>query len=233
MSETINVPEHKLRQQANASIGVPANAELLAPSGDGHQDKVAPGPLGCEATASANPEADKAHTARPAARARRHGPIERAWPSQPGDTSPLAWWRTLPSDQLGDAEALLVNTTLGKIDLMGGGDAMAAALRGEVGAGVAVALSLMPINKVTLEVDLAMTAVLRGALGGDGPAALVLAHVLGRADIDHPFATELSASWLTCPPRASRRRFTKQEARLLAAMQERDELPAAGVGGRA
>ena len=80
---------------------------------------------------------------------------------------------------------------------MRGGDILIATLRGEVAAAVAVALALMPIAEVTLEVDLAMTAVLRGALAGDGPAALVLAHVLGHADIGHPFAAELSASWLT------------------------------------
>jgi hypothetical protein len=67
------------------------------------------------------------------------------------------------------------------------------------------------------------------------PSVLVLGHVLGRADIGHPFATELSASWLTCHLRNSpdRRRFTKQEASLLVAMRERDELAAADVGGRA
>jgi hypothetical protein len=234
MSDTTYVPEHKLRQPANASIAAPANAEFHAPSDDGHKNRVAPDPVGCEATASAIPGADTAHAARTAALARRRGPpIDRAWPFNAEDASPLAWWRTLPSDRLGDAEARLVNATLAKIDVMGGGDALAPALRGEIGADVAVALSLMPIDDVTLEVDLAMTAVLRGALERDGLAALVLAHVLGRADINHPFATELSASWLTSPRHSPERRFTRQKARLLAAMRERDELPAASVGGKA
>jgi hypothetical protein len=94
---------------------------------------------------------------------------------------------------------------------------------------------MMPIGEMTLEVDLAMTAVLRGALAGDGPAALVLAHALGHTEIGHPFATELSASWLTHHLRHSpdQRRFTKQKASLLATMSERDELPAASVGGKA
>ena len=71
-------------------------------------------------------------------------------------------------------------------------------------------------------------------LAGDGPAALTLAHVLGHAEVAHPFATELSASWMTHHPRHSQdpRRFTKG-ARLLAALHERDELPAASVGGKA
>ena len=234
MTDTLHVPEHKLRQPANAAIVAPANADLHAPNNDGHKNKVAPYQVRGEATASVHPGAGTAQAAATAARARRRRrPIDRAWPFNAEDTSPLAWWRTLPSDRLRDAQARLLNTTLARIDVMGGGDALAAALRGEVGAGVAVALSLMPIGEVTLEVDLAMTAVLRGALEGDGPAALVLALVLGGADVGHPFATELSASWLTCPQRNSRRRFAKQEARLLAAMRERDALPAAGFGGRA
>ena len=162
-------------------------------------------------------------------------PVNRAWPFNPDDTSPIAWWRTLPSDRLRDAQRLLVNTTLERIGVMRGGGVLTAALRGEAGAAVAVALTMMPIGDVTLEVDFAMTAVLRGALAGNGPAALVLAHVLGHADIGHPFATELSASWLPCQPRhcRDRRRFTKQEASRVAALRERDELPAASGGGKA
>ena len=59
-----------------------------------------------------------------------------------------------------------------------------------------MAYSLMPIGEATLEADLAMTAVLRGALDGDAAAALVLSHVIGSAELHYPFAMELSASWL-------------------------------------
>jgi hypothetical protein len=236
MSDITNVQEPKLPQPANVAGVTAANADLHRPGDHGHhKDEAAPDPVRCEATASAVPGAKLARAAHAADRAYRPArPIDRAWPFNPDDTSPLAWWRTLPPDRLGEAEALLVNTTLDSIDVMHGGD-VAIALRGTVAAAVAVALALMPIAEVTLEVDLAMTAVLRAALAGDGPAALVLAHVLGHAEIGHPFATELSASWLTCHPRhyPAKRRFTKQEARLLAAMRERGELPAASVGGRA
>ena len=54
----------------------------------------------------------------------------------------------------------------------------------------------MPIDLITLEVDLAMTALLLHALDSSAGAALVLAHVLRRAPLDHPFAKELSVSWL-------------------------------------
>ena len=230
MPDTTNVHEPKLPRQTKAACVTPANADLHRPDDDGRRkDQAAPDPVRCEATASAISGADLGEASHAADRA-----FDRAWPFNPDDTSPLAWWRTLPSDRLRDAEALLVNTTLDRIGVMRGGDAFTAALRGEVAAAVAMALALMPVGEVTLEVDLAMTAVLRGALAGDGPAALVLAHVLGHAEVAHPFATELSASWLTHHPRHSRdrRRFTK-EARLLAALRERDELPAASVGGKA
>ncbi len=225
MSGITNVPEHELRQQANAAGVTAENVDLHRPGHHGHhqKDKAAPDPV-IEATASAMPGAELGEAADAA---------DRAWPFNPDDTSPLAWWRTLPPDRLGEAETLLVNATLDSIGVMRGGDIFTAALRGEVAAAIAVALAMMPIEEVTLEVDLAMTAVLRGALAGNGPAALLLAHVLAHADIGHPFATELSASWLSGHPRHSReeRSFTKQEARLLAAMRERDELPAASVGG--
>jgi hypothetical protein len=91
----------------------------------------------------------------------------------------------------------------------------------------------MPIGEMTIEFDLAMTVVLRGALAGDGPAALVLAQSLGHTD-GPPFATELSASWLTHHLRhfPDQRRFTKEAASLLAAMREHDEPPAASVRGK-
>lgn len=153
------------------------------------------------------------------------------WCFTPEDAPPLAWWRTLPSDLLGDAEVLQVRSTLDKIVVLRGGNTFGAALRGEVTAAVAVALSLMPIWDVTLDVDIAMTAVLRSALEADGAAALVLAHVLARAEIGHPFATELSASWPAHRLRHSlvSHRFTKEGA---VCTRERDELPAASVGGQ-
>ena len=233
MSDTTYVREHKLPQPAKATGVTTANAGLHGPGDDGHhKDKATPDPVRCEATASAVLGADLGEAARTADRAYR--PVDRAWPFNPDDTSPLAWWRTLPPDRLRDAQTLLLNTTLDSIGVMRGGDILIAALRGEVAAAVAVASAMMPIEEVTLEVDLAMTAVLRGALAGDGPAALLLAHVLGHADIGHPFATELSASWLPHQLRHSDQgRFPKQAARRLAAMRERDELPAASVGGKA
>ncbi|MBR0781854.1 hypothetical protein [Bradyrhizobium iriomotense] len=124
-------------------------------------------------------------------------PATSRWPFTAQDISPLAWWRTLPSNLLRDAEHLLVIDTLDTICVMDRHDEVATALRGDPAVAVGVALSLLPIHEVTLTVDIAMTALLRCALGGDATAAIVVANLLHRIELDHPFATELSASWCT------------------------------------
>lgn len=125
------------------------------------------------------------------------GPAASGRPSAAQDLSPLAWWRTLPSNLLRDAEHLLVIDTLDTICVMDRHEEFAAALRGDVAAAVGVALSLLPIHEVTLTIDIAMTALLRCALAGDATATLVVANLLHRIELDHPSATKLSTSWRT------------------------------------
>jgi len=61
----------------------------------------------------------------------------------------------------------------------------------------------MPVEKMTLRADVAMTALLRCALERNAAAALVLAQVLGLTDLAHSHATELAASWLAYGRRCS------------------------------
>lgn len=122
-------------------------------------------------------------------------PATSGWPFAAQEISPLAWWRTLPPNLLRDAEHLLVIDTLDTICVMDRHDEFAAALRGDAAAAVGMALSLLPIREVTLAVDIAMTALLRCALDGDATAAMVVANLLHRVELNHPFATELSAFW--------------------------------------
>jgi hypothetical protein len=124
-------------------------------------------------------------------------PAARAWPFNPQDVPPPAWWRTLPSDLFRDAEHLLVIHALDTIRVMHRRDEFAPALRGAAAAAIGTALSLLLISAVTLLVDIAMTALLRRALGGDATGALVLSSLLHRIELDYPFARELSASWHT------------------------------------
>lgn len=144
------------------------------------------------------------------------------WPFNPSDTSPLEWWRTLPSDAFHDAECLLLEATLEQVDVLHGGADFAAALEGNSSAAIAVAFSVMPVEAFTLKTDIAMTALLRSALGRNAAAALVLAQVLGLTDLGHAFAKELATSWLTFGRHysANRPKFRKAETLLLTAFQE-------------
>jgi hypothetical protein len=118
-----------------------------------------------------------------------------SWPFSTMDTSPLAWWRTMPADLLGDAEQLLLRDTIGKVGVLKGRE-WVSAMRGDAAASIAIALEALPISTVTLEVDLSMTSLMSSALGGSAAAALVLSQVLQRCPLDHPFGKELSVSWL-------------------------------------
>lgn len=122
-----------------------------------------------------------------------HGP--ESWPWTPEDFSPIEWWRSLPADCLGDAQHLLLRGTLDKICVMKGREWLGA-MRGDAAASIAIAVEMFPITEITLEVDLAMTVLVVSALGGDAAAAVILSRLLPRAPLDHPFARELSASWL-------------------------------------
>lgn len=147
----------------------------------------------------------------------------RPWLFAPSDTSPLAWWRMLPSNAFGDAECLHLLTTLKQIDVLHGGDDFAAALEGDPSAAIGVAIALMPIEELTLKADIAMTALLMCALERNATAALVLAQVLGLTDLGHAFVTELAASWLAYGRRyaADPRKFHEAETVLLEAFRDR------------
>jgi hypothetical protein len=139
------------------------------------------------------------------------------------EMSPLTWWRTLPSDAFDKAARLSLRMTLEKIEMLHADDDFKAALKGDPGAAIGVAFSLMPIAKMTLHVDIAMTALLLSALE-NAAAALVLAQLVGLTDLGHPHAIELASSWLACGRHSSEDpcKFRDAEAVLLAAFQERD-----------
>jgi hypothetical protein len=118
-----------------------------------------------------------------------------SWPFRPEDVTPLAWWRTMPADLVGEAEHLLLRDVIGKIGVLKGREWISA-MRGDAAASVEIALGILPISTVTLEVDLAMTVLTLVALDGNAAAALVLSQVLQGVSLDHPFAKELSVSWL-------------------------------------
>jgi hypothetical protein len=146
--------------------------------------------------AAANAEDRSADRRPPAGKLTKAGPrAQSLWPFNLGDVTPLEWWRTMPADHLGDGQRLQLRATLEKICVMKDHQWLSA-LRGDAPASIAIAIGAMPIDQATLEVDLAMSALALCALEGSAGAALVLAHILRRASLDHPFGKDLSASWL-------------------------------------
>jgi hypothetical protein len=133
------------------------------------------------------------------------------WPFSAQSCSPLAWWRRLPPDECGDSEHLHLMTTLRGITVLHGGDDVAAALNGAIN----VAVALMPIEKVTLQVDITMAALMRVALNGSAAAALVMAQVIGLTDVGHELATELATFWLDHGERHSKYPKKYREARIV------------------
>lgn len=144
---------------------------------------------------AANAEDRSAGRAPPAGNPAKAGRALSQWPFNPGDVTPLEWWRTMPADHLGDAQRLHLRSTMKKICVMKDHQWFSA-LRGDAAASIAIAIGAMPIDQVTVEVDLAMSALALCALEGSAGAALVLAHVLRRTALNHPFGKDLSASWL-------------------------------------
>jgi hypothetical protein len=149
-------------------------------------------------------------------------PLDRPWPFQAADVSPLHWWRTLPSDAFRDAEHTVLLTTVKRIGVIHGGDDLTGALAGDPAAAIGVAFSLMPIEETTLTIDIAMTALCRCALAPNAAAALVMAQVIGLTGLNHGLATELAASWYAHGLRHSSnpRKFGGAETVLLTAFRE-------------
>lgn len=89
--------------------------------------------------------------------------------------SALAWWRLVLAE----------------------GTELEPALQGDATAAIAIALSLMPITQLGgIKTDIAMTVVLSIALEGEPRCALLLAHVIDRAEHDPRRADQLCGSWL-------------------------------------
>jgi hypothetical protein len=100
----------------------------------------------------------------------------------------------MPADHLGDAQHLL-RTTLQTVHVIGG-RAWLGALQGDAAACIAVALGVLPVVDLTFEVDFVMSALTANSLAGNAASTLVLSHILRQVPLDHPFANELSVSWL-------------------------------------
>ncbi|MGO3933699.1 hypothetical protein NP284_35955 [Rhodopseudomonas pseudopalustris] len=101
----------------------------------------------------------------------------------------------MPAYRLHEGERVVLREALSKIAVLGGCE-WVGAMRGDPAASIAIALEVLPIANITLQVDLALSAVLLNALDGNAAAALMLSHLLRQTKLDHPFGKELAVSWL-------------------------------------
>jgi hypothetical protein len=147
----------------------------------------------------------------------------RPWPFKAEDSSPLAWWRRLPSQAFGEPERLHLRATLEQINVLHAEHDLMAALKGDAAAAIEVTFTLMPMSEISLRTDIAMTALLRCARERNAAACLVLAQVLGLTDLGHPYAKELATSWLAYGRLCSEnpREFSNAGVVLLTAFQQR------------
>jgi len=91
--------------------------------------------------------------------------------------APLSLWRTLRAEQFRAEDLDAILRILSNTELLGQ-QKWSEAITGDVPATVAVAVSFMPVQSVTPQVDLAMSALARCAIEGDLAAAIVLANIL-------------------------------------------------------
>ncbi|MCK1414841.1 hypothetical protein IVB55_18045 [Bradyrhizobium sp. CW4] len=148
----------------------------------------------------------------------------RPWPFKAEHSSPLAWWRKLPSQAFGEPERLHLRATLEQINVLHAEHELVAALKGDAAAAIEVTFTLMPISEISLRTDIAMTALLRCALERNAAASLVLAQVLGLTDLGHPYAEELATAWLAygCLCSENPSEFSNAAVVLLTAFQDRE-----------
>jgi hypothetical protein len=187
--------------------------------------------IGAGADASTTPVRPSATSAEDGAY-RLFGPVARALRL---GSSPLSWWRMLPADAFRAADHLHVGSACDELATVLEGAEVEAALLGDPDLAIEFVLLLMPIQQLTLKVDIAMTSTLRCALDGDLRAALVLAHVVDRIDLDLPRAAELCASWFEYYLRFSPARgggFTPAEKAVMKALRKLDSARS-DDGGRA
>jgi hypothetical protein len=107
---------------------------------------------------------------------------------------PLSLWRTLRAAEFEAPSLVAIRSLLAKTVLFGQ-PKWPAAVAGDTAAAIAVAASFMPIDNVTFQVDLAMTALIRCAVEGDLAAAIVVANILRHLPGCSPSHRQIATSW--------------------------------------
>jgi hypothetical protein len=108
---------------------------------------------------------------------------------------PLSLWRTLRADQTERRDLAAIDDLLSRTAILGRSD-WRAAVEGDAAAAIRLAISFFPIDEITPQVDLAMIALLRRAIGGDAAAAAALSLVLRNLPGRFALHQDISKSWL-------------------------------------
>jgi hypothetical protein len=107
---------------------------------------------------------------------------------------PLSLWRTLRAEEFEAPDLAAIRRLLAKTVLFGQ-PKWPGAVAGDAAAAIAVAASFLPINNVTFQVDLAMTALISCAVEGDLASAIVVANILRHLPGSAPSHRQIATSW--------------------------------------
>ncbi|MBR1188547.1 hypothetical protein [Bradyrhizobium sp. AUGA SZCCT0160] len=99
------------------------------------------------------------------------------------------------SAQFDDADVRAIDELLDRTVIFGRED-WRAAIDGDPAAAIRLVITFMPVREITPQIDLAMTALLRLAVGGDAAAAAALSFVLRNLPGRCALHRDLSNSWL-------------------------------------
>ena len=124
---------------------------------------------------------------------------ESSCPEQIQAVYPLTLWRTLDAQQFSSRDVKSLRALLAKTSLLGQ-PKWAAAVNGDAPAAVAVAVSFIPADELTLPLDLAMTALIACAVEGDPGAAIVVSNILLNLRSASPRHQQIAASWFVSDP---------------------------------
>jgi hypothetical protein len=147
---------------------------------------------------AASPIAEDAQTVGVASSTKAHrclSPTTRKEANDGCEPDALTHWRRLPADQFTASEIEDLQFALANAALLRE-PRWDAAAQGDAAAANGIALGMLPIERIVVRHDLAMTALVLCALKGSAGAAVALAHVLRKIPAGHPRAGRLGASWL-------------------------------------
>jgi hypothetical protein len=109
---------------------------------------------------------------------------------------PTAAWRTLRAEHFGAEDRASLRRALANTVLFGKDKSKwSEALAGNVPAAVSVAVSFIPVDEITVQLDLAMTVLTLFAIDGDPAAAIVLSNILRHMPGAHAHHRQIAASW--------------------------------------